>query len=80
MHEHALCSMFMMHIDLYMYAFYLHLCTSELVTVKIISIDACCNEIDFSILADHDCSLHIYVHPCKCACMFMYMHIHVHVH
>ena len=60
MHGHSLCSMFMMHIDLCTYAFYLHLCISELVSVKIISIDACCDEFDFSILADHDCSVHFF--------------------
>ena len=63
----------LMHIELCMHAFYLHLCTSELESVKIISIDACCNEIHFSILTEHDCSVHIYVYPCKCAYIFMYM-------
>ena len=65
----------MMHIDLCMYAFYLHFCTSELVLVKIISFDACCNKIDFSILAEHNCSVQIYVDACKCQCMYICMFI-----
>ena len=49
-------------------------CTRELESIKIIdSIDVCFNEIDVSNLAEHYCSMHVYVHPCKCACMFMYM-------
>ena len=71
-----------MHIDLYMYAFYLHLCiiqqtwwTSKIVFFQIIALDAALHPLWLNMTR-----MCFFLNACKCACIFMCIHVHAPVY